>query len=177
MEEALSQKICKQCLLPVDIEKFNLRPSGKRVDICNKCRHQNEYAHRKENPELTKKYNDRSNEWARNNRDCQVVKGSRGHDKAAGRNVDCDNYIDRDWVKNIFEKQCYYCAVEQATGVDRIDSAISHTKDNCVPCCHLCNHLKRDMPYEAWMILVPAVRQAMIAGAFGNWIGGTKGRK
>ena len=33
-------------------------------------------------------------------------------------------------------------------GVDRVDSALGYTVDNCVPCCKYCNRAKSDMTFE-----------------------------
>lgn len=58
---------------------------------------------------------------------------------------------------------CYYCNREPSqithykvrgsgeyiyNGVDRIDSNIGYTIDNCVPCCKYCNFAKNEMTFE-----------------------------
>lgn len=35
-------------------------------------------------------------------------------------------------------------------GVDRVDNTIGYTKNNCVPCCKICNYAKRNMAHEDW---------------------------
>jgi hypothetical protein len=57
--------------------------------------------------------------------------------------------------------------------LDRIDNFIGHVKTNVQPACIRCNYLRRDMPYEAWLIVAEGVRQARKAGAFADWVGGT----
>jgi len=47
------------------------------------------------------------------------------------------------WLKN---QPCYYCGqfVEKnkKMGIDRIINTIGYIKDNCVPCCRICNQAK-----------------------------------
>jgi hypothetical protein len=51
--------------------------------------------------------------------------------------------LDQEWIKeNILEKNCVYCNDNCNGGIDRIDNSKGHTKDNCVPCCILCNSTK-----------------------------------
>jgi len=33
-------------------------------------------------------------------------------------------------------------------GVDRVDNTKGYTKENCVPCCKICNRLKSDLTKE-----------------------------
>ena len=35
--------------------------------------------------------------------------------------------------------------VAKFNGIDRIDSNIGYTVNNCVPCCTICNHMKNDL--------------------------------
>lgn len=36
----------------------------------------------------------------------------------------------------------FYCGEENANGIDRVDSTKHYTKENCVPCCFICNRMK-----------------------------------
>jgi len=65
-----------------------------------------------------------------------------------------------DLTQEVFEiitlSNCYYCNKEPyhislnksskgkyvSNGIDRIDSSIGYTEDNCVPCCEMCNRMK-----------------------------------
>lgn len=66
------------------------------------------------------------------------------------------------------QERCEYCGVfpqqEQRggthsgkfiyNGVDRKNNVIGYTLENCVPCCRVCNHAKKNMSYEdflAWL--------------------------
>lgn len=66
---------------------------------------------------------------------------------------------------DLVTKPCYYCGSEPTSdnvwnksgkrktiseeakfnGIDRIDSNIGYIKDNCVPCCKICNRMKSDL--------------------------------
>jgi len=50
--------------------------------------------------------------------------------------------------ETLFNKDCHYCGVKHSKGVDRADNTIGYTPDNSVPCCKICNYMKRDTPYE-----------------------------
>lgn len=66
---------------------------------------------------------------------------------------------------NLIHQKCYYCGAEPeykdyyttrsfpdqklfANGIDRIDSDLGYTVENCVPCCTICNHMKLDLTQE-----------------------------
>lgn len=57
------------------------------------------------------------------------------------------------------EQPCHYCgSVEDAQrGVDRIDSALGYTVDNCVPCCWYCNCAKGEMTTEQYLAFISRV--------------------
>lgn len=57
---------------------------------------------------------------------------------------------------NIVKQPCFYCGNTndikrsgkyglRANGVDRVDNTIGYIISNCVPCCKLCNFMKRDL--------------------------------
>jgi hypothetical protein len=54
--------------------------------------------------------------------------------------------------------------------LDRIDNTIGHVKTNVKPACIRCNLLRRNMPYAAWLMLVPAVKKARKFGLFDGWL-------
>lgn len=81
-----------------------------------------------------------------------LAKGYCASDKKAGRGK-CS--IDAHWIiNNVFSGQvCHYCGESDWTklGVDRKDSSLPHTPDNCVPCCDACNKKKRTTTYEEFL--------------------------
>jgi hypothetical protein len=80
-----------------------------------------------------------------------------------------------EFVIALLQTGCAYCGDKQALlGLDRIDNNLGHTSDNVNPCCSRCNYLRRDMPFQAWKLIVPAVKAAREDGAFGDWTGGCR---
>lgn len=64
--------------------------------------------------------------------------------------------------RDIAEQKCFYCNIEpyheykadrntgtwKANGLDRVDSTKGYTTDNVVPCCWICNDMKKNKPLE-----------------------------
>lgn len=78
--------------------------------------------------------------------------------------------LTKDVVESLITKPCSYCSSHERIGIDRADNNVGYTAENSVPCCARCNMLKKDMPLQAWLVLVPAVRMAFQAGLFGSWL-------
>ena len=63
---------------------------------------------------------------------------------------------------------CHYCGIKpqpfvlrthslDINGIDRKNSDIGYTIDNCVPCCADCNFLKRDIPYNNFISVIKQI--------------------
>ena len=101
-----------------------------------------------------------------NNRPTKIITDARKADKKKG--LICD--LDKEWVREQIGKECSYCGETNVLmTLDRIDNSLGHSKENVVPACMRCNYLRKDMPIEAWKVLVPAVREAREKGLFGSW--------
>lgn len=97
-----------------------------------------------------------------------ILTDCRGSDKKRGSVCDLTVEI----IQQLIADGCTYCGETQTRiGLDRIDNARGHSVDNVVAACGRCNYLRRDMPYKAWMMLVPAIRKVRESGAFENWDG------
>ena len=95
-----------------------------------------------------------------------ILKDSKQSDRRAGRSND----LTREFVEGLIFNGCQYCGeTELKMTLDRKDNSIGHLKTNVVPCCIRCNYVRRDMPYEAWLVLVPSLRIAREHGLFGTW--------
>jgi hypothetical protein len=60
----------------------------------------------------------------------------------------------REEFKVFYEAACTYCGFVPAKGIDRKNNSLGYIKENCVPCCNICNYAKRDMTTEkffAWL--------------------------
>lgn len=59
--------------------------------------------------------------------------------------------LSEDEYKCIVEEPCFYCQNKLSTkitggsGLDRLDSSLGYTTDNCVSCCCFCNSIKNDL--------------------------------
>lgn len=54
-------------------------------------------------------------------------------------------HIDFETFREMVTSPCYYCKYvnpEEVNGIDRIDNDEGYTKENCVSCCAICNHMK-----------------------------------
>lgn len=93
----------------------------------------------------------------------QLVLGYKRHAKDRG----FDWHLTTDDVVEISSKPCVYCDTPPSnikkgydrsadliySGIDRVDSKIGYTKNNCVPACKVCNFAKSNMLIEefaAW---------------------------
>jgi hypothetical protein len=86
------------------------------------------------------------------------------------RHLACD--LTKSETIELLSRQCSYCGETKLTmSLDRIDNALGHTRANVIPACVRCNFVRKDMPYEAWLTLAPAMRAAREAGLFGDWTG------
>lgn len=52
----------------------------------------------------------------------------------------------------LWERECYYCGdVVKRGGIDRLDSLLGYSGDNCVPSCGTCNMMKRTMGVQEFV--------------------------
>ena len=65
---------------------------------------------------------------------------------AKSRNIEF-NLTEED-VYNIIEKDCLYCGQKKSNGIDRINSNGGYTNENSIPCCSMCNYMKKDFTQE-----------------------------
>ena len=97
-----------------------------------------------------------------------IVDDSKNADRKKGRRNDLTVAFVREAIAN----GCSYCdETELRMTMDRIDNDVGHVQANVIPACVRCNLLRRNMPYRAWMMIVPMIRAARESGAFGDWTG------
>ena len=97
---------------------------------------------------------DRQKETAENKYQISKTKSYRNkisniRSNARLRNLDI-NLSDEE-IKEFLDSNCYYCGCEKAFGIDRIDSKKGYTKDNCVPCCKICNIMKNKFDLDLFL--------------------------
>lgn len=98
---------------------------------------------------------------------CGCSHGNRKYSrvKSSAADIFRTNYGDSDFSVDEFvelsQNNCHYCDAPPSNkyqgqcgdvfiynGLDRIDSALPHLKSNCVPCCKVCNIMKREFSIE-----------------------------
>lgn len=67
-------------------------------------------------------------------------------------------------TKQIIEKECFYCEIKPANGIDRMDSSIGHILGNCVPSCSKCNMILGDLPFSIKQLMAPGLKEARKLG-------------
>lgn len=78
-------------------------------------------------------------------------------------------HLDIEDVKNLINNPCFYCGTRKANkielpkrvgkepiyaeymGIDRKNSSMNYTKENCVPCCYKCNTMKNRMTFSEYL--------------------------
>lgn len=56
--------------------------------------------------------------------------------------------LSRPQFKLMQSQACHYCLADPAGGIDRVINDVGYIPENCVPCCKLCNYMKRDYDYH-----------------------------
>lgn len=89
------------------------------------------------------------------------------HAKERGITVEINITI----FKSIAQKKCHYCGCDPNqksfgkngyyiyNGLDRIDSSIGYTIENCVPCCGRCNEAKSNLEYSCFLKKIKMIYQ------------------
>lgn len=98
----------------------------------------------------------------RNKEYCQRPFGRAMINHKAYRRIDKERghetTITRDDLLKCFDELCSYCGAP-ATGFDRIDNSIGHTKENCIPACIVCNTARMDnFTHEEMLIIGDTIR-------------------
>lgn len=100
-------------------------------------------------------------------RSADLLRSYKRSDKINGRCCD----LTKEFIESYINKGCTYCGEKDICliGLDRIDNTLGHLKMNVVSACQRCNILRRDMPYEAWLLFVPVIKEAISRGFFNDW--------
>ena len=95
-----------------------------------------------------------------------LYQDSRKSDRKRG----LENDLDHGFIDECLSKPCSYCeATDSRMTLDRIDNSLGHIKTNVVPACYRCNIVRGSMPFEAWAVIAPAMKEAYNQGLFGDW--------
>jgi len=90
-----------------------------------------------------------------------------GYYRVNARRRNKDFNLTKEEFKNLVVKSCHYCNATPKSyfkkktnglfyynGVDRKDSNIGYTAENCVPCCSICNRGKSNLPYNDYLVYI-----------------------
>ena len=73
------------------------------------------------------------------------IKYSQYKYRAKSKNIDFK--LTKKQFFTLLDNNCHYCAVENASGIDRVFNEKGYTVDNSVSCCWNCNRAKSNMDY------------------------------
>lgn len=85
---------------------------------------------------------------------------------------DLEFTLTKDDFKEIIFKECFYCGINPSqslgdrfdkkyNGIDRIDNLSGYIKNNCTPCCGMCNSLKSGYSQEDFIKKVSSISENM----------------
>ena len=171
----MQTKICKRCLQEKPTSEFGTRKVSGREYLrvyCQKCNW--DKVADKRDPEKRKALFARRAIRVKAERN--TVAGRPKHilwdAKKSDNKRKRQNDLTLDFVQDMLSKPCSYCGGKNLKmGLDRKDNMLGHIKTNVVPCCDRCNYIRRDMPYEAWLVVAIAIRKAFEQNLFGDWNG------
>ena len=161
-------KICTKCNIEKDVKsfrKFSRNNKEYRYNYCNSCDRNMSKAKGAEKKAAKERayYRKKVEKYPER----EIIHNCNRSDKKYFGKV---NDLDQIFVKEIMQKKCTYCGSDNdLITLDRIDNSEPHNKENVLPACYRCNMLRGAMPYEAWMILVPSIKEVFEAGDFENW--------
>lgn len=170
-DRANKTKMCLCCKRRQPFYEFRLIRGIHIGHICTRCRsRQNALWKRKRGKEYIKRIS-------------KLYRLTRKDPKHRARWVLCDcrnsdrknkleNDLDIDFVNGVLSNGCSYCGDKSIKiTLDRINNARGHMRNNVVSACVRCNYIRKDMPYNIWLEIVPSIRKAQKNGLFTNWKG------
>ena len=169
-----SPKTCKHCGELKTLSEFPTE-KGKNGKLyvrarCKACDSRRGSKYQKENPEYSRRATARRSQQRATgvNTEKYIRTDPRSSDRKTGR----DNDLTHEFIAAEIEKGCRYCGESKIRmTLDRIDNDKGHTQDNVVPACIRCNYTRKNMPYEAWLVVAKGMREAREAGLFNGWTG------
>jgi hypothetical protein len=173
-------KTCSSCRIQKDIGEFGKQKgrNGKTYfrNKCNKCKNRHDYIKMRTSPEKYKKK--RKANAARRQNPKNRAKFILSNSKLYDSKHKLENNLDELYIKSLIQNGCSYCGNDKyKVGLDRIDNKMGHIKDNVIAACTRCNFIRRDMPYEAWKLLVPTIREIVERDLFEDWTCGFEHHK
>lgn len=164
-----TEKLCKSCNMVKPASKMGKYRHGEKVyveSMCYACQYKRDVSvpgNKEKLLSTTREFNKRERKI---NPHVYTVYDSRKADKKFGR----QNDLTKEFVFDMIKNGCCYCGEKETRiTLDRIDNALGHLQSNVVPACFRCNDIRGDMPYEAWLVVSKAVKEAKDLGLLGSW--------
>jgi hypothetical protein len=73
--------------------------------------------------------------------------------------------LSRNKFESLIQQKCFYCGDSSRNGIDRVNPLEGYTLDNCVPCCKVCNYMKRTMTAEEFIVHIKKIVAMCIVAA------------
>lgn len=73
--------------------------------------------------------------------------------KASAKQRKIDFLLEEKEFYQLIQSKCYYCGCKERIGIDRIDSSLSYSSANVLPCCYRCNVAKNNMSVDEFISL------------------------
>lgn len=137
MNKKIETKVCLDCSKEKWVKQFYRRKKEKGyLSYCIPC--------------FVKRSNLNQKEYR-----IEYGKSSRGHYtfyKSHAKQRELSFELTFEQFKLFKGKHCVYCGdVLQRVGIDRVDNNIGYVLSNCVPCCTVCNRMKRNYTLNDFM--------------------------
>lgn len=153
---------CNKCGREQELHINTLK--NRTTDVCYFCLHPNE---------TERPYTKRKNQKCMpiDERIYTYYKGTIENKNKNSSNKYKSFYLTQEEFTNLIYSNCSYCGSEptednmwnkgskrknddtivKINGIDRIDSNLGYTKENCVPCCPICNRFKSDLSKQSFL--------------------------
>ena len=128
---------CSVCGSITEVRPERLINKGKYIpQSCSNC--VEDLMRQRTTERYQKEYHCEGEEYKKKIHDASRLQSIRSN--AKGRNLNFN--LTEEQAISILHQDCYYCGQPHADGIDRLDSNIGYTEENCVPCCGVCNIMK-----------------------------------
>ncbi len=142
------EKDRKQKKKPEVIAKRNERQRQKKyyVQYRKKKKEENEEEYLQHNASIMKAWRDKNSQHLKRYRTKNVNSRLTGmRQQAQKKGLEWSIQMTRDICESLMRSPCVYCGFlsnETLNGIDRLDSKVGYSVDNCVGCCKVCNFMK-----------------------------------
>jgi hypothetical protein len=95
------------------------------------------------NYDTISRLDERSVDWSTN-----FGKSHKDSSMKNNKDVLCSKF----YLEDLKRQNCYLCGCNVGIGIDRINSKLPYSQQNCMPCCSMCNYMKKDFSLGAFLL-------------------------